>query len=273
MRKEKALVLCGIVLVVSGLMLFSVHGVSNVEVNENLVRVGHFTGYSNASWNIARHDFVKGENLSVGFIPGSNWALPPHDNTIIDGVVFDRIRLFVILVYAGDKILNFTELMTSELVTELEVTLICPGPETYYDPSKISAHPRILVVRRGSGLITEGPTDEYGYTRLDAEIGGVVTQDGTYVVTTYIYPSFCQEPYEGVNGTVKWKTLEAEPPTELVLYRISEEKTYPYMVFLEASPVTIIVGVITFSWGFLKEKRLRIDERRRLRKKLSNKSH
>jgi len=266
LQKEKALILCGVILLASGLIMFSVHGVSMAKVNEDFVRVGYFVGYSNASWSIVRHDFVKGENLSVGFIPGSNWALPPHDNTIIDGQVFDRIRLFVILIYAGDETMNSTELLTSELVTELEVTLICPGPETYYDPSKITAHPRILVVRHGSGLLTEGPEDESGYTRLNAEIGGVTTQDGTYTVASYIYPGFCQEPYQGANGT-EWENVEPDFPTELRLFRISEEETYPYMVFLGASPVTAIVGLVAFGWGFWRMKRFEAKERKRLRKK------
>jgi hypothetical protein len=219
MRKLIAL---SIILICAGLIAFSFHNVAQ----ENVIEEGF--ARENGKWQITRSDFRRGENLSVGFIPGPNWGWPPHDNTEIDGVAFNRVKVFYIKV---------TDPVTGNY-TEFGIILVMPPAP--YPPEDITAHPKIEVTHHGALTVEDYPR----------EIGGIVEHDGTYVVDTSLYPDFVMN----VTPENKTEILAPDPPSELRLYRVISETTYPYASLFAAGPATMVVGVVTLAWSIQRDK-------------------
>ena len=215
----------GIVLIFLGFIVVLYHNMP-----QQIVRDSDFVRAQD-SWHIARGDFKKGENLSVGFIPGYNWAWPPQDDTTIDDIRFERVKVFYIKVTDT----------TTQNYTEFALILIIPPPP--YDPGKITLHPKIKVTHHGGITVEDFPR----------EIGGIVGHDGTYTVDTELYPDLIQNIYIENNQThTEW--ILPVPPSELRLTRVTKENTYPYRNLLPLGLPVIGTGVVALIFGIRKGK-------------------
>jgi len=241
---NKIAIALGTILILLGLILFSVQGTQQLTVN------GKETVYKEVEnkWSILPAPFKKGEILSLKYRTGANWAWPPNDLTSIEGQVFERVKVLYV---------RFTE-TSSGNYTELAVFLIIPPPP--YDPSQISAHPRIEITHNGGVLAVLNYTkvDEYGNVQYYTEenIGGMAKHNGSYAVTTELYfPSpKLQNIWWDENNQTQSEWVDPDPPTYLYLYNLSVEISYPYKSLLIASPVTIGIGVVAFVWGTKKNR-------------------
>jgi hypothetical protein len=221
---KNLVIVLSIILICVGLVAFSLHNVPQ----ENVIDEG-FEQVED-QWQISRSGFRKGENLSVGFNPGYDWGWPPHDNTEIDGVAFNDVKVFYVKV---------TDPVT-ENYTEFAVFLIVPSASPFAS-SGITAHPKIKVTHQGA-LTVENYTE--------AQIGGIVQHDGTYVVETSLYPPYV----ENVTPDNKTQLQDPQPPPQLRLYRLIPETTYPYESLLALGPATMFVGVATLVWSVQRNK-------------------
>jgi len=222
MELKSSIIFIGLIVILVGGTLLLLHNAPRENEISDFVREEY-------SWTISRSDFVKGENISVGFIPGYNWAWPPHDVTTIDDIYFPRIKIFSV---------RITD-QTSKNYTEFDIILVIPAPP--YDPGQIRAHPRIEVNHHG-GIVVED---------LPGEIGGTVINDGNYTVETYLYPGFVQNVVQDGNETHS-KFEDPEPPPELRLYRISTEIVRPYTFLLSSGLGITIVGIAILAFSVLK---------------------
>jgi len=224
---KNVIVAIGIIFLCLGLIVFSFRNLSQESIlDDDFVR-------KEDEWKISREDFNRGENLSVGFIPGYNWAWPPHqDHVEIDGIMFALVKyLFV----------NVTDFTTGNY-TEFMLYLIIP-PEPY-DPGQIRLYPKIQVTHHGALTVEDYPP----------EIGGIVEHDGKYSVGLELFTEVTSTHVLNVlpNGSAVWEPIV--PPSELRLYRITKEITYPYAFLLAVGPVTMGVGVVAVAWGIRSDK-------------------
>jgi len=237
---NKIAIALGIILILSGLILFSVQGTQQLSVN------GKDQWYKEVEngWSIPPAYFKKEEILNLKYRIGANWGWPPNDLTSIEGIVFERVKVLYV---------RFTE-TSSGNYTEFAVILIIPPPP--YDPAQISAHPRIEITHDGGVLAVLNYTkvDEYGTVQYYTEenIGGMAKYDGSYAVATELYcpggPKL-QNIWVDENNQTHSEWVDPDLPTNLYLYKLSVESSYPYKSLLIASPVTMGIGVVAFVWG------------------------
>ena len=236
---NKIAIALGTILILSGLILLSVQGTQQLTVN------GKDQWYKEVeeAWSIPPAYFKKGEILSLKYRVGSNWGWPPNDSTSIEGILFERVKVLFV---------RFTE-TSSGNYTEFAVILIIPAPP--YDPSEISAHPRIEMTHNGGVLAVLNYTkvDEYGTVQYYTEenIGGMAKYNASYAVATELYfeggPKLQNIVEENNQTHTEW--VDPDPPPNLYLYNLSVGVSYPYKSLLIASPVTIGIGVAAFVWG------------------------
>jgi hypothetical protein len=244
---NKIAIALGTILILSGLILLSVQGTQQLTINGK-DHIYKQTDEENPEWSIPPAYFKKGEILSLKYRIGANWGWPPNDLTSIEGVVFERVKVLYV---------KFTE-TSSGNYTEFAVFLIIPPPP--YDPSQISAHPRIEITHNGGVLAVLNYTkvDEYGTVQYYTEenIGGMAKYNGSYAVATELYfeggPKLQNIVEENNQTHTEW--VNPDPPTNLYLYNLSVEVSYPYKSLLIASPVTMGIGVVAFVWGTKKNK-------------------
>jgi hypothetical protein len=237
---NKVALVFGSILILSGLILLSMQGTQQFTVT------GKETIYKEVEeeWSIPPADFKEGEILNLKYRTGYNWAWPPNDMTRIANQTFERVKVLFI---------RFTE-TSSGNYTEIAVFLIMPGPP--YDPSSITAHPRMKITHDGGilAVLNYSITDDHGTVNYYTEenIGGIAKYNGTYSVMAELYfeggprlQNIVQD--EGNQTHTEW--VDPEPPSNLYLYNLNVETSYPYKSFLIASPVTMGVGVVAFVWG------------------------
>lgn len=242
---NKIAIALGSILILLGFILFSVQGTQQVTVT------GKETIYTEVEeqWSVPPAYFKKGETLSLKYRVGANWGWPPNDLTSIEGVVFERVKVLFI---------KFTE-TSSGNYTEFAVFLSIPPPP--YDPSQISAIPRIEITHDGGVLVVLNYTrvDAYGTVKYYTEenIGGMAKYNASYAVATELYceggPKL-QNIWVDENNQTHSEWVDPDPPPNLYLYKLNVEVSYPYKSLLMASPVTMGIGVVAFIWGTIKNK-------------------
>jgi hypothetical protein len=241
---NKIAIALGTILILSGLILLSVQGTQQLTLN------GKDQWYKEVeeAWSIPPAYFKKGEILSLKYRIGANWGWPPNDSTSVEDIYLPRVKVLYV---------KFTE-TSSGNYTEFAVILVIPDPP--YDPSQISAIPRIEITHNGGVLSVLNYTveDEHGTVQYYTEenIGGMAKYNGSYAVATELYfeggPKLQNIVEENNQTHSEW--VDPDPPTNLYLYNLSVEISYPYKSLLIASPVTMGIGVVAFVWGTKKNK-------------------
>lgn len=123
----------------------------------------------------------------------------------------------------------------------LDINITCPtgGNTTFRVMFTDTYRPYANITLRSkdndSGLIVNYPLEG---------IGGIAEYDGVYKAYVYTY-SYLAFNYFPPNGTLPW----------LELYKVIEEKNYPYLVILPAAIALIIAGVSLSIWATKTTKR------------------
>jgi hypothetical protein len=146
----------------------------------------------------------------------------------------------------GEKLLVFfSRVQEKNLIVDgtaiIDINITCPkgGNTTFRVMFTDTYHPYANITLKSkdndNGLIVNYPLEG---------IGGIAEYDGLYKVYVYSY-SYLEFNYFPPNGTLPW----------LELYKVIEEKNYPYLILLPVAIALIIAGVSLSIWAAKTPKR------------------
>ncbi|MDH5690298.1 MAG: hypothetical protein OEY81_02565, partial [Candidatus Bathyarchaeota archaeon] len=211
---KKALTIIGILFLLIGLVSISRSSVQDIETNTQLVNE------KQDQWIISGN-YKGGENLSLNFIPHTEWSRPPYPP---DGIETPYSKLFTVNI-TNTAVNSYTLI---EVVLALSLPLGVPPSKPYdyflYVYSEEVTH-------HGAITIEDYPD----------KINGIAEDDGLYQVKCSLDPSV-------VMGD-DLLPHPASPPRELTLYSITSEAKYSYNLLLPTGISFCIIGLIASIWG------------------------
>lgn len=189
-----------------------------------------YTENAEGTWSVSDY-FREGQKLYLRVDPAPDWRLYPFFPEL-EGIQYG-------------KVLNVTIRNTvSNTYSSLEVVYGFPPG---YRPEPPYLDPILMVATRSThngSLVMEDPSD-YPSGVAGAVFGGLVKEEGLYKVDTLLMPNLVFDTHL-VNQS-RWIHNATAP--RLILWKITNETTYPYGFLLPVGGSLSFFGTITFLWG------------------------